>query len=235
MPKLSERFDEEEVTLVSSSKKSSLPPHEQDGYLELAKQLAELARTEAASHDALAKRITELEAALTTARKEMADVRVRNEKLEKQLKSATVAAEAAGVSLAAPPPTAHSATPAVSASATESTRSPAAAAKQQQPPPPPQQQQQAEDAEDDDENETFEEAEEQAAGEGGEDKGGAEPGAMTAEELKALEAEELKKKQESERKKAAEQEERDAKNAARDAEIAAKGKRAAGGVHKFDP
>lgn len=58
---------------------------------------------------------------------------------------------------------------------------------------------------------------------------------MTAEELKALEAEELKKKQESERKKAAEQEERDAKNAARDAEIAAKGKRAAGGVHKFDP
>ena len=33
----------------------------------------------------------------------------------------------------------------------------------------------------------------------------------------------------------AEQEERDAKNAARDAEIAAKGKRAAGGVHKFDP
>ena len=32
-----------------------------------------------------------------------------------------------------------------------------------------------------------------------------------------------------------EQEERDATNAARDAEIAAKGKRAAGGVHKFDP
>ena len=62
-----------------------------------------------------------------------------------------------------------------------------------------------------------------------------EPGVMSAEELKALEAEELRKKQEAERKKAEEQDKRDAENAKRDAEIAAKGKRAAGGMHKFDP
>ena len=47
--------------------------------------------------------------------------------------------------------------------------------------------------------------------------------------------EELRKKQEAADKKAKEKEELDAKNAARDAEIAAKGKRAAGGMHKFDP
>ena len=58
---------------------------------------------------------------------------------------------------------------------------------------------------------------------------------MSAEELKAKDAEELKKKQEAERKKAEEQDKRDAENAKRDAEIAAKGKRAAGGMHKFDP
>ena len=58
---------------------------------------------------------------------------------------------------------------------------------------------------------------------------------LSAEQLKALEAEELRKKQEAAAKKAKDQEELDAKNAARDAEIAAKGKRAAGGMHKFDP
>ena len=69
------------------------------------------------------------------------------------------------------------------------------------------------------------------------ESGGASKGAPTlsAEQLKALEAEELRKKQEAAAKKARDQEELDAKNAARDAEIAAKGKRAAGGVHKFDP
>ena len=54
-------------------------------------------------------------------------------------------------------------------------------------------------------------------------------------DLKAFEAEELRKKQAAANKKAKDQEELDAKNAARDAEIAKSGKRAAGGMHKFDP
>ena len=61
----------------------------------LAKELAELSRVEAASHEALAKRITDLEDTLAASRKELADVRVRNEKLEKQLKAATTAKETA--------------------------------------------------------------------------------------------------------------------------------------------
>ena len=54
-------------------------------------------------------------------------------------------------------------------------------------------------------------------------------------DLKAFEAAELKKKQEEAEKKAKAQEQLDAKNNARDAELAASGKRAAGGMHKFDP
>lgn len=54
-------------------------------------------------------------------------------------------------------------------------------------------------------------------------------------DLKAFEAAELKKKQEEADKKAKAQEELDVKNNARDAELAAAGKRAAGGMHKFDP
>ena len=51
----------------------------------------------------------------------------------------------------------------------------------------------------------------------------------------AHEAAELKKKQEAAIKKAAEQEELDRINAEKDAKLAAEGKRAAGGLHKFDP
>ena len=63
--------------------------------MELAQQLAELARAEAASQEVLVQRITDLETTLAESRKELADVRVRNERLEKQLKEATVAAAAA--------------------------------------------------------------------------------------------------------------------------------------------
>ena len=75
--------------------------------------------------------------------------------------------------------------------------------------------------------------------------GGAEPPAPAATvqavvaepefDLKAHEAAELERKQAEAAKKAKEKEELEAKNAARDAELAAKGKRAAGGMHKFDP
>jgi len=54
-------------------------------------------------------------------------------------------------------------------------------------------------------------------------------------DLQAFEAAELKKRQEEADKKAKAQEALDAKNNARDAELAAAGKRAAGGMHKFDP
>ena len=54
-------------------------------------------------------------------------------------------------------------------------------------------------------------------------------------DLVAFEAAELKKKQEEAETKAKAQDELDAKNNARDAELAATGKRAAGGLHKFDP
>ena len=74
-----------------------------------------------------------------------------------------------------------------------------------------------------------------AAGGGGGASSGAGGASGSDFDLKAFEAAELKKKQEAERKKAEEQDKRDAENARRDAEIAAKGKRAAGGVHKFDP
>ena len=67
----------------------------------------------------------------------------------------------------------------------------------------------------------------------GKDEGGAKT--LTVEELKAKDAVDLKAKQEAAAKKARAQEELDAKNDARDAELAKQGKRAAGGVHKFDP
>ena len=53
--------------------------------------------------------------------------------------------------------------------------------------------------------------------------------------LQAFEEEERRKKQAAAEAKAREQEELDRKNAERDAEIAKAGKRAAGGMHKFDP
>ena len=58
---------------------------------------------------------------------------------------------------------------------------------------------------------------------------------MSAEELAKKDAEDLAKKQAEAAKKAKEKEELEAKNAARDAELAKSGKRAAGGMHKFDP
>ena len=82
----------------------SLPEGEVDGFLELAMQLAELSRAETASHEALTKRIADLEANLSVARKEIADVRVRNERLATQLKAASAATAGADVSLAQPPP-----------------------------------------------------------------------------------------------------------------------------------
>ena len=77
---------------------------EQDSFLDLAKQLAELARLETQSHEALARRVTELEAALVSSRKELADVRVRNEKLATQLKAAEQASVAAAAVLDRPEP-----------------------------------------------------------------------------------------------------------------------------------
>ena len=83
---------------------SSMTETEQDQFLVLAKQLAELSRAEVASHEALTKRVTELETALTESRKELADVRVRNEKLSSQLKAATAAADVADGLLSKPAP-----------------------------------------------------------------------------------------------------------------------------------
>merc|ERR1719502_846016 len=60
------------------------------------------------------------------------------------------------------------------------------------------------------------------------------PDAATDFDIKAFEAAELKKKQEAEAKKAKEKDELDKKNAERAAALEASGKKAAGGLHKFD-
>lgn len=65
---------------------------EHDVVLRMARQLAELSRIEAASHEALAHQLTDLETQLADARKELADVRVRNEKLVTQLKASELKA-----------------------------------------------------------------------------------------------------------------------------------------------
>ena len=57
---------------------------------------------------------------------------------------------------------------------------------------------------------------------------------MTPKQQAAYKAEK-RKKEEALAKKAKEKDELEAKNNARDAELAAQGKRAAGGLHKFDP
>ena len=59
--------------------------------LELARQLTEIAHAEIASHEALAKRVVHLEDVLSAARKELAEVRVRNDRLVAQLKEASTA------------------------------------------------------------------------------------------------------------------------------------------------
>lgn len=58
-------------------------------FLDLAKQLTELSRAEMASQEALAKKIVDLEEEISAARKELADVRVSNERLAQQLKTVT--------------------------------------------------------------------------------------------------------------------------------------------------
>merc|ERR1719502_1430676 len=60
------------------------------------------------------------------------------------------------------------------------------------------------------------------------------PDAATDFDIKAFEAAELKKKQEAEAKKAKEKDELEKKNAERAAALEASGKKAAGGLHKFD-
>ena len=94
MPKLSERFAED-----SGKGSSSMTDSEQDGFLELAKQLADLARAETASHEALTKRVTELETALAASRKDLADVLVRNKQLTTQLKAAVEASAKAAAAV----------------------------------------------------------------------------------------------------------------------------------------
>ena len=89
--KLSQRFAADE-----RGGSSSLSADQEDQFIALAKQLAELSRRELASHEALARRVADLEAALTASRKELADVRIRNEKLTAQLKSASGASDAQG-------------------------------------------------------------------------------------------------------------------------------------------
>lgn len=85
---------------------------DRESFLALARELTELASTETTSHDALSKRVLHLETVLASARKELADVRVRNERLEKQLRVATAAREGEAVESAAPsrPPAAPAAT-----------------------------------------------------------------------------------------------------------------------------
>ena len=67
-----------------------------------------MARAEMASHDALSKRVGELERSLETSRKELADLRVRNVTLTSELQKATAAtaAQATGSSTATSPPAA---------------------------------------------------------------------------------------------------------------------------------
>ena len=103
----------------SSSTAESMAESEQDQFLALAKQLAELSRLEVASHDALTKRVADLEANLASSRKELAEVRVRNEALTKQLQAAQPAIEAAARLLdrPAPAPASPAPTPAPSSAA----------------------------------------------------------------------------------------------------------------------
>lgn len=101
---------------------SSMAESEQEQFVALAKQLTELSRLEVASHEALTKRVSELETALAASRKDLADVRVRNETLTKQLKASAAAAEAAGVVLKRPVPS--PAPPAPAASVPESASPP---------------------------------------------------------------------------------------------------------------
>ena len=58
---------------------------QQDGFIELARQIATLASAETKSHGALTKRVLDLETALSASRKELADLRVKNDRLVKQL------------------------------------------------------------------------------------------------------------------------------------------------------
>ena len=74
---------------------SIVPEGSQDEFLELAKQMAAMARAETASHEALAKRVETLERSLDASRRELADLRVRNNELTKELAKSAAAREAA--------------------------------------------------------------------------------------------------------------------------------------------
>ena len=56
-----------------------------EGYLELAKRIAELLAAEVSSRESMTRRVGDLEDALKSAQKELADLRHRNERLNQQL------------------------------------------------------------------------------------------------------------------------------------------------------
>ena len=64
---------------------TSVAPEDEDGYLELSKRIETLMKAELASREALTKRVDDLDKQLTATRKELADLRVRNDKLTKKL------------------------------------------------------------------------------------------------------------------------------------------------------
>ena len=64
---------------------TSVAPEDEDGYLELSKRIATLMKAELTSREALTKRVDDLDKQLTATRKELADLRVRNDKLTKKL------------------------------------------------------------------------------------------------------------------------------------------------------
>lgn len=66
---------------------SSFIEDDQDGFLELARQIAALAVGQTKSHESLAGKVAELETVLACARKDLADLRVKNDRLARHLLS----------------------------------------------------------------------------------------------------------------------------------------------------
>ena len=75
---------------------TSVAPEDEDGYLELSKRIATLMKAELTSREALTKRVDDLDKQLTATRKELADLRVRNDKLTKKLVGEGPRSRAAG-------------------------------------------------------------------------------------------------------------------------------------------